>query len=152
MSTQRELAFSLANDAHKGQKRKLGDDKGKPYIVHPLRVSGHFHGDDVVEAAALLHDVIEDTRVTAKDMLELGVSQAVVDLVLVLTRRKGENYLEYIFRVKDNPQALKIKLKDLEDNMMSLPEGTLLDKYRLARYILNTSIGGANAEITYSKG
>lgn len=134
--TQSELAFSIASEAHKGQKRRIGADKGVDYIVHPIRVSEHFKDDDELGAAAMLHDVVEDTRYDASVLISMGVSAAVVDLVLVLTRRTGENYLDYILRIKDNPRATAIKLQDLMDNMWSLAEGSMLDKYRMAQYIL----------------
>jgi len=150
--TQPELAFSIATEAHKGQKRKLGADKGMPYIVHPVRVSEHFKGDDVLEAAALLHDVIEDTKFDAAVLISMGVKAEIVNLVIELTRHKGENYLDYILRIRANRRATRIKLADLADNMMSLEEGNMLDKYRMAKYILLNMNGDNDAESSDSKG
>ena len=59
---------SFAVDAHKGQKRKYSD---KAYITHPievaLRVEDRFN-NNVMIAAALLHDVLEDTKVTHSEL------------------------------------------------------------------------------------
>jgi len=53
-----------------------------------------------------------------------------------LTKIEGENYLDFILRAKGNEIARQVKIADIEDNMMSLKEGSLKDKYRLARYVL----------------
>ena len=53
-----------------------------------------------------------------------------------MTKIEGENYLDFILRAKGNEIARQVKIADIEDNMMSLKEGSLKDKYRLARYVL----------------
>ena len=63
-------AIKFAVDAHSGQKRKVG---GTPYIVHPLEaaaIAGALTPDEEVIAAALLHDVAEDTPVTLEELRE----------------------------------------------------------------------------------
>jgi (p)ppGpp synthase/HD superfamily hydrolase len=60
-------AYSFAERAHRGQRRK----DGQAYIAHPVRVArllGALGYDEDVLAAALLHDVVEDTRVTLEDV------------------------------------------------------------------------------------
>lgn len=60
-------AFDFANEAHKNQKRFSGE----PYIIHPLSVASiltDFHPDEDTIIAALLHDVVEDTRCTIEDI------------------------------------------------------------------------------------
>ena len=73
-------AFSFADMAHHGQKRKSGE----PYIIHPLAVAQilaqELRLDSESIEAALLHDVIEDTPVTHADLARL-FSPAVADLV-----------------------------------------------------------------------
>jgi (p)ppGpp synthase/HD superfamily hydrolase len=63
-------AYGLAADAHDGQLRK---DDGSPYITHPVTVAGLLHdaafGDEVI-AAALLHDVVEDTELDSEQLAE----------------------------------------------------------------------------------
>ena len=87
-------AYELAHDAHSGQQRK---DNGAPYLTHPLRVAELVReagmGDDVV-AAALLHDVVEDSEIsTAEIARRFGV--AVAEIVSVLTEdERIEDYTE----------------------------------------------------------
>lgn len=63
-------ALNLAFTAHKGQYRKYGDKV--PYIQHPIRVAFHaaqiFMNLEVPVAAALLHDVLEDTKLPPEDI------------------------------------------------------------------------------------
>ena len=60
-------AVRIATDAHEGQI----DKSGKPYIGHPVRVMNRVEGERE-RMAAVLHDVIEDTRVTAEDLRAAG--------------------------------------------------------------------------------
>lgn len=63
-------AIIFALNAHNGQTRKAKD---KPYILHPLEVctiAGYLTDDREVIAAAVLHDVVEDTPVTSAEILQ----------------------------------------------------------------------------------
>ena len=65
-----DRAFSIADEAHKQQKRRSGE----PYIIHPLAVAvilADMGMDTDSICAALLHDVVEDTPTTAKEIKEL---------------------------------------------------------------------------------
>ena len=95
-------AYTIARSAH----AHTVDAGGNPYIEHCKTVASKMEDVDLA-CAAMLHDVIEDTLVSDIDLIKLGIPQNVVDLVIVLTRKKGEVYRDYI----------KIKLADLEDNM-----------------------------------
>jgi hypothetical protein len=77
-------------------------------------------------------------KVTASTLLAAGFSGPIVDTVVVLSRDKenGETYFDFIMKVRKCSYAIPVKLADLEDNLSDLPEGSLKDKYRLARYIL----------------
>ena len=127
-----ESAIATAAKAHAGQT----DKAGKPYILHPLRVMLNVKGCIPEQCAAVLHDVIEDTDITAEALLELGFSKEVVDAVVLLTRSKDEDYMEYVKRLKANPIARAVKLADLADNMdMSrIPNPTEKDLARLEKY------------------
>src|SRR4051794_40618939 len=78
------LAFFVARSAHEGQTR---GDHGRPYLVHPLQVAELLDGEGYAEptiAAALLHDVVEDSGLTVGDVVEsFGVE--VGELVAALT-------------------------------------------------------------------
>jgi len=131
-------AKEIAEKAHKGQVRKMGEDKGKPYIIHPERMAAKFT-EELLVATAILHDVIEDTPVTAEDLLEQGIPEVVVSAVQALSRGKDETYLDFLKRTLQNPMARAVKREDLLDNLESIPEGSLKDKYRLALYILDNT-------------
>ena len=69
------------------------------------------------QAVAVLHDVLEDTAVTAEQLREANLSREVVDAVSVLTRRSGQTYEQYIEQVAGNAIARPVKLADLADNL-----------------------------------
>jgi (p)ppGpp synthase/HD superfamily hydrolase len=107
-------AIALAAEAHRGQ----ADKAGEAYILHPLRVMFRVRdqGHRVeVQAAAVLHDVVEDTSVTLEDIAAL--SPEVAALVDAVTRRHGEVYESFIRRAAENPEARSIKTADVEDNL-----------------------------------
>jgi (p)ppGpp synthase/HD superfamily hydrolase len=130
------VSKNLATEAHEGQFRKFGDDKGKPYIVHPRRIAARFT-DPILTSIAWLHDVVEDTQTSLRELQALGLPIEVLYGVKGMTKVDGENYFDFIMRAKENPYARPVKIADIEDNMVSLKEGSLKDKYRLALYILN---------------
>jgi len=126
-----ERAIHIAIDAHKGQRDKVG----APYILHPLRVMLRM-ASDVEMIAAVLHDVVEDSRWTLKDLQEEGFPEQVIEAVDYLTRRKQESYDQFIDRIKPHALAVKIKLADLEDNMdlKRLKEISEQDRKRMQKY------------------
>lgn len=105
------IALNIATEAHKGQKDKAGID----YINHPKTVAS-FVDTDEEKATALLHDVLEDTDVTAEKLLQEGIPLSVVDAVETLTKIKGISYFDYLEKVKKNPIARIVKLADLKHN------------------------------------
>ena len=105
-------AFQLAERVHANQK----DKAGKPYINHPLRVSQLVEGGGEEITAALLHDVVEDTPITLKDLEEMGFSQRVVHAVDCVTQRRHEPRQDYLCRVKSDETAVRVKLADLAHN------------------------------------
>lgn len=111
------------------------DRAGKPYILHPLRLMAKVT-DLHEQCVALLHDVIEDSDTTADDLRADGFPEEVVLAVVALSREEGETYAEFIERVVLNPLARRIKILDVEDNMIlqRLPELTKPDMQLMARY------------------
>ena len=67
------------------------DKGGFPYTIHLLKVYS-----DVSEykekVCALLHDIIEDTDVTYDDLRKVGYSDEIIDILVILTKIKGEDY------------------------------------------------------------
>jgi (p)ppGpp synthase/HD superfamily hydrolase len=127
-------AMKLANEAHAGQYR---DISGEPYIYHPLRVAENFCGRELLRVCAVLHDVIEDTNVTAAHLAYHGLRDEGLQILDLLTRDPKMTYLDYVLRIKLNPFATEIKLADLRDNLRDSPPGSRRDKYLMAEYILN---------------
>lgn len=107
-----EKALVIATEAHERQK----DKAGAPYIFHPIRVSNRCRTDEE-KIVALLHDVIEDTNVTASYLLAEGFPPTIVEAILSVTRNEGESYNDFILRSKLNPIGRQVKIHDLEDNM-----------------------------------
>lgn len=127
-----EKAIALAATAHQGQK----DKAGAPYILHPLRIMLRMDSE-LAMMVAVLHDVVEDTSITLKDLRDMDFPETVVAAVDSLTRRPEESYEAFIERVKLNSLARKVKLADLEDNMdlRRLQHVTDRDKQRWDRYV-----------------
>lgn len=125
------LAHYYARAAHAavGQRRKY---TGEPYIEHPVAVANLVHSvsnDDNMIAAALLHDVIEDTKVTAQDM-NVVFRWPIVSLVLEVTdvsrpedgNREQRKAIDRAHLAKASPQGQTIKLADLIHNTQSIVE------------------------------
>ena len=126
-----EDAISIAAEAHRGQR----DKAGAPYLLHPLRLMLRMDSEAAM-AAAVLHDVVEDSGCTLERLRERGFSEEVVEAVACLTHRDGESYEEFVERLKANPLARRVKIADLEDNMNMLRIGQLgpKDLRRLEKY------------------
>jgi GTP pyrophosphokinase len=138
-STELELvtkAAAYAGEAHAKQMRKTGDE---PYINHPLRVA-HMATRAGLSAeaiaAALLHDVVEDTERTLAD-IEAEFPPRVAALVHLLTQWwpddapadvKAEGKPRYYGAILKEPEAIDIKLLDRADNLWSMVR--MLPSYR----------------------
>ena len=124
-------AIKLMFAAHKEQL----DKNGLPYVFHPFHVAEQMQDEDCV-IAALLHDIIEDTDMTADDLRAQGFSDRVVDAVVLLTHTENDDYGEYIRNIKKNPIARAVKLADLRHNsdLSRLETVTDKDLARAGRY------------------
>ena len=139
-----EAAYQYALKAHGEQVRISGE----PYITHPLAVAHilcHLELDAASLAAALLHDVVEDTSTSLEEIKNLGASDEIIKAIDLLTHKKESNYYDYIRNVSKNNLAIAVKLADLADNtdpirMGKLPydlRERLLKKYEKALSLLN---------------
>ncbi len=126
-----DLALSIARQAHEGQLDKAGVD----YIEHPIYVVSQVDTEEE-KAVALLHDVIEDSSVTAEELLNAGLPETVVTAIQILSKKKGQDYQTYLENVKSNPLARVIKLADLKHNsdLSRLPSISAKDRERLKKY------------------
>ena len=126
-----DLALSIARQAHEGQLDKAEVD----YIEHPIYVASQVDTEEE-KAVALLHDVIEDSPVSAEELLQAGLPETVVTAVQVLTKKKEQDYQTYLETVKKNPLARVVKLADLKHNsdLSRLSSITEKDRERLKKY------------------
>ena len=130
-------AMVFAYNAHHGQL----DYNGIHYIFHPLHLAETMD-DEISCCAALLHDTVEDTDVTLDD-LRREFPEEVVEVVSLLTHEKGENYFDYVRRIKDHPIAKKVKLADLAHNSdQTRCVGSDLTEEQLQRYELLRAMKG----------
>ena len=118
-----EDAFSLAAQAHSKQTRK----SGLPYILHPLAVAlivvkDMRQHDAAVVAAALLHDVVEDTEYTIEDIAgRFGKDVAfLVGAVTKPNKEQVDNFQHILGSVKGDIRVLILKLSDRLHNMRTL--------------------------------
>lgn len=128
-----DRAIQIAAAAHAGQ----FDKGGMPYLMHPMRVMSFLKGtDEELQCIAVLHDVLEDSSVTADDLLAAGMTRRIVSGVQCLTKIKGESYDNYKLRVFASGDAMQVKLADLRHNsdIRRLKGVTQKDVDRIAKY------------------
>ena len=139
-----EKAFTVSNDAHKGQKRQSGE----PYITHPLAAAvilAKLRMDSETIMAALLHDVLEDTRIS-KDFLVQEFGSDVADLVDGVSKlaqiqfenrveAQAENFRKMVLAMVKDIRVIMVKLADRLHNMRTLGA---LDPEKRRRIALET--------------
>ena len=118
----REKAMQIAEKVHSHQV----DKGGNPYISHPVRVEMMCSRQED-RLVALLHDTVEDGDIA---------SEYLVDAVTSVSRKRGEDYFDFILRCKANPIGRRVKICDLKDNMdiTRLNDLTEKDIERLKKY------------------
>jgi hypothetical protein len=131
------LAYYLARVKHADQVRKV---TGEPYFNHLTRVSNRVEGGHA-KIVGLLHDILEDTNMTAADLRRVGFGWDVVDDVVALSREACESYFDFIARtIKDaTDEGLQVKLADLEDNLKD-PPGDLRARYIKADIMIRAAL------------
>ncbi|SUP54785.1 GTP pyrophosphokinase [Weeksella virosa] len=122
-------AFDLAVDAHKDQRRKTGE----PYIYHPIAVA-KIVADEIglgatSIAAALMHDVVEDTDYTLEDIEKLfgkKIAKIIDGLIKISVLNKqevsiqSENYRKLLLTLSEDVRVILIKIADRLHNMRTL--------------------------------
>src|SRR3989344_5776446 len=133
-------AYIFAEEAHKEQRRKSGE----PYIIHPLAVAlrlAKMRLDKETVAAALLHDVCEDTECTIKE-IQKKFGDEIAFLVRGVTKldqirykgteRNAENLRKMFLAVAEDIRVVLIKLADRLHNMETLRHVTPEKQKRIA--------------------
>ena len=126
-----EKAIKIALKAHAGQI----DKAGKIYILHPLRLMMQMRLIDE-QIIAVLHDVVEDSDYTFDDLRKEGFDEEIISALQSLTKRNGEDYKDFIARIKENELAIIVKIADLRDNsnLDRISEPTKKDLERVEKY------------------
>jgi (p)ppGpp synthase/HD superfamily hydrolase len=126
-----ETSLTIALRAYAGKV----DKAGREYILHPLRVMAKMKTDEEM-SAALLHDVLEDSEITAEELHTEGIPAQVVEAIQYLSKHENEDYQDFVARLKKNGLAAKVKLADIEDNIDILRLNSLgeNDLARLKKY------------------
>ena len=136
-----DQALDLAELHHSGQV----DKAGQPYIGHVRRVVAAVSTPEEKLAAAL-HDLLEDTDMTAADLLTEGCPPEIVRVVEALTRGDDESYEDFVRRAAQDPIARAVKKADVADNadearlalLRTGQAARLRSKYARARKILDS--------------
>ncbi len=141
-----ERAFAFSENAHQGQFRKSGE----PYITHPLAVASilsQWRLDAQGLAAALLHDVMEDTAVT-KIEIESSFGKPVADMVDGVSKLdqiefqsredlQAESFRKMLLAMAQDVRVILIKLADRLHNMRTLDAMAPAHRERIARETLD---------------
>lgn len=136
-------AFNVANEAHKGMRRRSGE----PYILHPLNVAlicvEQLGLGTKSIVSALLHDVVEDTDYTIEDIKAL-FGDKVAMIVSGLTKIKGmlrksnveseqaENFKRLILTLSEDVRVILVKMADRLHNMRTLGSMPLEKQLKIA--------------------
>jgi len=138
-------AFEFASQVHKGQKRISGEE----FITHPLEVAKiltELKADSATLAAALLHDVLEDTKVS-EDALKKEFGDEILELVSGITKissvgfkdseeYNAENIRKVVLAMSKDVRVILIKLADRLHNMRTLKYLQEKDQKEMAKETL----------------
>lgn len=139
-------AFEVGANAHEGQTRKTGE----PYIFHPVavaRILANMRMDYGSVAAAILHDTIEDTPLTHKE-IETRFGEEIADLVDGVTKldkmkfrtrveADAESFRKLMLAMSRDLRVIFIKLADRMHNMRTLGSMNPKSRRRIARETLD---------------
>ncbi|MFH0766881.1 MAG: bifunctional (p)ppGpp synthetase/guanosine-3',5'-bis(diphosphate) 3'-pyrophosphohydrolase [Bacillota bacterium] len=135
-----EKAYILARDKHEGQMRKSGE----PYITHPIAVAkilAELKGGPATLIAALLHDTVEDTSLTVKDvdiMFGSDISQLVDGVTKIgklsftTAASQADNHQKMLLAMAKDIRVVLIKIADRLHNVRTLDSMSPDKQYKIA--------------------
>ncbi|MDR1810407.1 MAG: RelA/SpoT family protein [Prevotella sp.] len=135
-------AFNLANEAHKGVRRKSGE----PYILHPIAVARIVCSEiglgSTSICCALLHDVVEDTDYTVENIRELfgaKIAQIVDGLTKIPSgmfdkniSAQAENFRKLLLTMSEDIRVILVKIADRLHNMRTLGSMSSAKQHKIA--------------------
>ncbi|HOU85904.1 MAG TPA: bifunctional (p)ppGpp synthetase/guanosine-3',5'-bis(diphosphate) 3'-pyrophosphohydrolase [Spirochaetota bacterium] len=139
-------AFAFAESAHENQKRRSGE----PYIIHPVEsavILSDLKMDTATIAAALLHDVVEDTKFSIED-IKTEFGQEIADLVDGVTkisslnektkqRDQAETLRKMLMATIKDARVIIIKLADRTHNMRTISAMPRAKQERIAQEVFD---------------
>jgi (p)ppGpp synthase/HD superfamily hydrolase len=142
-------AIDIARKVHEGQY----DKAHQPYFMHPeavsrivseiIRSQPEPSESFMIQAkiVSYLHDVIEDSSVTAGYLREKEIPEECVTAIEILTKKKGQDYMEYLSEIKRNKLARVVKIADMMHNsdLSRLRQITDVDRKRREKYLKGIS-------------
>lgn len=123
-----ELAKRVCVDVHAGQFRR---DGVTAYHMHPFAVAAAV--PDELKPAAYLHDVLEDTPILLANLIGMGFSKRTIEAVWMLTNYRDNSYDSYIQVLIQSPDAVVIKIADMEHNLSCEPSEN--SKRKIAKWL-----------------
>lgn len=146
-----DKVLEFATKAHEGQVRKY---TGDPYIIHPIAVAKravelaneyrvwNAANEEIIRSISYLHDVLEDTSVTARELREFLLTIAPLEDVnrimysVQLLTKIGQPLIVYLEEIKRDLFAKIVKRSDVWHNSSDLKDQKKLDVYTLVEYFL----------------
>lgn len=135
-------AMALILKYHGNQTR----NDGSPYYIHPVKVALHlvalniFHDDkeqlDILISGALLHDVLEDTKIQVEE-LRREFNDDIANVVILLTKTKEMSNEVYYDNIKKSLLSSLIKISDRCNNVSTM--AGIFNKKRLQKYVDETN-------------
>ncbi len=116
---------AIARERFRGIYRRDGIT---PYIKHVEDVASRVHSIEE-KIVAWGHDLIEDTKTTAEELLEMGFSKHLVEAIVLLTKVEGYDLQKYLEAIKRNPLARAVKLADMRSNLADTPTKNQIKRY-----------------------
>jgi len=90
---------------------------GEPYLGHIIRVADNFDYGSYEHIVAHLHDMIEDSDCTWKELIEFDLPPEVYHALELITKKPNQTYKDYVKWIKRDEVARNVKIADIIDNL-----------------------------------